>query len=783
MSYKVLARKWRPQHFRDMIGQEPVLRALINALDTGRLHHAYLFTGMRGVGKTTIARIFARCLNCTTNGVSSSPCGECAACRDIEAGRFLDLIEVDAASRTKVDETRELLENVPYAPAGGRYKVYLIDEVHMFSTHSFNALLKTLEEPPEHVKFLLATTDPQKVPLTVLSRCLQFNLRRLPTSRLADYLATLLDAEQIGHERAALELVAEAAEGSVRDSLSLVEQAAAFGEGRVHEAEVAAMLGRVSLTRLLELLETLAAGDLPALFERVDALAEYAPDFGQLLGELLSLLHRVALARSVPGSVPEEAAGAARLLALAARLPPDEVQLWYQIGLHARRDLPFAPDPREAFDMALLRMHGFAPQTAVPAPPATADAAPPPSLPAAGGDAPAAGASPVAARLDGGDVAAPAAAGGVAAGAAGEATTASAADEARAAALAATRGGAAADTAPPLGRPVDAAAPPRRAARCRPGRRTAHGPDRAARHARHARHAGRAGRATDPRARLGARRAASRAARVAARRAERARRRRVRPDGRGLAERRRRDGTVGHAASARRALRVRRLGRRDARARARGRQRAHELAALRRAAAHRARRALRRRARARDPSRRGGGRRGRAARHTGAARCRTRGERARRGAPRARRGPAGPGTGGRRRRVARPDERQADRSRARAERRHPHRRDDMKGGIGNLMKQAQKMQEDMQRAQEEIATLEIEGQSGGGLVKVVMNGAHEARKVTIDDSLVGDDRDMLEDLVAAAINDASQKLAQASKDKLGAVTSGMQLPPGMKLPF
>ena len=391
MSYKVLARKWRPQHFRDMIGQEPVLRALINALDTDRLHHAYLFTGMRGVGKTTIARIFAKCLNCTANGVSSSPCGECSACRDIEAGRFLDLIEVDAASRTKVDETRELLENVPYAPASGRYKVYLIDEVHMFSTHSFNALLKTLEEPPEHVKFLLATTDPQKVPLTVLSRCLQFNLRRMATGRLADYLATLLDAEGIAHERPALELVAEAAEGSVRDSLSLVEQAAAFGEGSVREGEVAAMLGRVSLTRLLELLETLADGDLPALFARVESLAEYAPDFSQLLGELLSLMHRVALAQSVPDSVSDEASGAARVAALADRVSPEEVQLWYQIGLHARRDLPFAPDPREAFDMALLRMHGFAPQGAsLPAPVPLSAASPDvpsaasPSVPPAG---------------------------------------------------------------------------------------------------------------------------------------------------------------------------------------------------------------------------------------------------------------------------------------------------------------------------------------------------------------------------------------------------------------
>ncbi|MGQ7846290.1 DNA polymerase III subunit gamma/tau [Granulosicoccus sp. 3-233] len=362
MSYKVLARKWRPQHFRDMLGQEPVLRALINALDTDRLHHAYLFTGMRGVGKTTIARIFAKCLNCETNGVSSTPCGECSACKDIEAGRFFDLIEVDAASRTKVEETRELLENVPYAPSSGRYKVYLIDEVHMFSNHSFNALLKTLEEPPEHVKFLLATTDPQKVPVTVLSRCLQFNLKRMAPGSLADYLSKILSEESIEHERPALDLIARASEGSVRDSLSLVEQAAAFGEGAVREADVESMLGRASVDRLLGLIESLGAGDLAQLFERVEQLAEYAPDFNELMGELLSLLHRVALLQTVPGSVPEESPGYERLSELARSLAGDEVQLYYQIGTHARRDMPFAPDPREAFDMALLRMNTFRPQ-------------------------------------------------------------------------------------------------------------------------------------------------------------------------------------------------------------------------------------------------------------------------------------------------------------------------------------------------------------------------------------------------------------------------------------
>ena len=361
MSYKVLARKWRPQHFRDIVGQEPVLRALSNALDTDRLHHAYLFTGMRGVGKTTIARILAKCLNCETNGVSSSPCGECSTCLDIEAGRFFDLIEVDAASRTKVDETRELLENVPYAPASGRYKVYLIDEVHMFSTHSFNALLKTLEEPPSHVKFVLATTDPQKVPVTVLSRCLQFNLKRIAPLKLADYLQHILDTESIENERPALDLIARASEGSARDALSLVEQAAAFGEGAVRAVEVESMLGRVSTARLLELLALLDAGNLPALFESVDALAEYGPDFSQLLGEMLSLLHRVAMLQTVPGSVDDTTPGYEQLQSLSQSMAADTVQLNYQIGMHARRDMPFAPDQREAFDMALLRMHAFVP--------------------------------------------------------------------------------------------------------------------------------------------------------------------------------------------------------------------------------------------------------------------------------------------------------------------------------------------------------------------------------------------------------------------------------------
>jgi len=290
-----------------------------NALDTNRLHHAYLFTGMRGVGKTTIARILAKCLNCETNGVSSNPCGTCSACVDIDAGRFFDLIEVDAASNTKVEGTRELLENVPYAPASGRYKVYLIDEVHMFSTHSFNALLKTLEEPPEHVKFLLATTDPQKVPATVLSRCLQFNLKRMPSGLLTDYLSKILTEESIEHELPALDLIARASEGSVRDSLSLVEQAAATGEGAIRAIDVESMLGRVSTDRLLRLIDSLAEGDMASLFKQVDELAEYAPDFSELMGELLTLLHRIAMLNTVPGSVNESVSGYERLVMVMVR--------------------------------------------------------------------------------------------------------------------------------------------------------------------------------------------------------------------------------------------------------------------------------------------------------------------------------------------------------------------------------------------------------------------------------------------------------------------------------
>ncbi|MDX1250951.1 MAG: DNA polymerase III subunit gamma/tau [Gammaproteobacteria bacterium] len=360
MSYQVLARKWRPRAFAEMVGQTHVLRALINALDNDRLHHAYLFTGTRGVGKTTVARIFAKSLNCE-RGVSAMPCGVCGACREIDEGRFVDLIEVDAASRTKVEDTRDLLENVQYAPTRGRYKVYLIDEVHMLSAHSFNALLKTLEEPPPHVKFLLATTDPQRLPVTILSRCLQFNLKRLPADMIGRHLVHILAQEGINCETPALAQIARAADGSLRDALSLLDQAIAYGGGQVLESEVRAMLGAIEQGHVLELAQALAAGDAQAVLERVHVLAEQSPDFGGVLAELISLWHRVALAQAVPAAVDDELGDREAVLRLAGMLSPEDVQLFYQIGLIGRRDLPLAPDPRNGLEMVLLRMLAFRP--------------------------------------------------------------------------------------------------------------------------------------------------------------------------------------------------------------------------------------------------------------------------------------------------------------------------------------------------------------------------------------------------------------------------------------
>jgi len=363
MSYQVLARKWRPRNFSELVGQEHVQRALINALDNDRLHHAYLFTGTRGVGKTTIARIYAKSLNCET-GVSSTPCGTCSACREIDEGRFVDLVEVDAASRTKVEDTRELLENVQYAPTRGRYKVYLIDEVHMLSAHSFNALLKTLEEPPPHVKFLLATTDPQKLPVTILSRCLQFNLKSLTIPQIMGQLDAILGKEQVEAESGAVRQLAFAAHGSMRDALSLLDQAIAYGHGALREAEVCTMLGTIDRNVVYRLLEALAANDAAGLLGEVGQADEFAPDYATLLADMLSVLQRIAIARALPDAIDDTFGDREAIVGLSSRIAPEDVQLYYQIGLIGRRDLALAPDPRGGFEMVMLRMLAFRPQTA-----------------------------------------------------------------------------------------------------------------------------------------------------------------------------------------------------------------------------------------------------------------------------------------------------------------------------------------------------------------------------------------------------------------------------------
>ncbi len=362
MAYTALARRWRPRNFGEMTGQEHVLRALTNALNSDRVHHAFLFAGTRGVGKTTVARILAKCLNCEC-GVSAQPCGECASCREIDAGRSVDVIEVDAASRTKVDDTRELLDNVQYAPTRSRYKVYLIDEVHMLTTQSFNALLKTLEEPPPHVKFLLATTDPQKLPVTVLSRCLQFNLKRLSAAMIKARLAHILDAEAIAYDAAALQLLAQAADGSLRDALSLLDQLLAFGNGAAHETEARAMLGTVAFDHVARLGRLLADGDPRALVSDLQALEDLSPDFGGLLDQLAALLERVALQQLLPDYAGDELFEIGLVKELAGRLAPEDVQLYYQTAILGRRDLALAPDPRTGFRMTLIRMLAFRPES------------------------------------------------------------------------------------------------------------------------------------------------------------------------------------------------------------------------------------------------------------------------------------------------------------------------------------------------------------------------------------------------------------------------------------
>jgi DNA polymerase-3 subunit gamma/tau len=381
MSYVVLARKWRPKRFSDMVGQEHVVRALTNALDSNRVHHAFLFTGTRGVGKTTIARILAKSLNCETAGVSANPCGRCAACREIDEGRFVDLIEVDAASRTKVDDTRDMLDNVQYAPTRGRYKVYLIDEVHMLSNHSFNALLKTLEEPPPHVKFLLATTDPQKLPVTVLSRCLQFSLKRLPAALIGERLKTIAEAENLPFEPAAIALLARAAEGSMRDALSLLDQLIAFGGGRIKDVDARAMLGTIDRGHIGRLVDALARGDGSGLLAEVKVLDGDAPDYDRALTELAAFLQRVAIVQVVPeAAAGDEEFDADELRRLAQAISPEDAQLYYQIAIGGRRDLNMAPEPRLGFEMTLLRMLAFRPEgatQAVKSPEGRAGTAPP----------------------------------------------------------------------------------------------------------------------------------------------------------------------------------------------------------------------------------------------------------------------------------------------------------------------------------------------------------------------------------------------------------------------
>ena len=360
MNYQVLARKWRPSNFTEVVGQDHVVKSLINALQHNRLHHAYLFTGTRGVGKTTIARILAKAINCE-NLQDFNPCGVCSVCIALDEGRFLDLIEVDAASRTKVEDTRDLLDNVQYAPSHGRYKVYIIDEVHMLSGHSFNALLKTLEEPPPHVKFLLATTDPHKIPVTVLSRCLQLNLKQLSPAQIYTQMAFILEQEAIDFEAASLKLISRAADGSMRDGLSLLDQAIVYGNGKVTTVDVSAMLGTIAQQPVTELLEALAASDAVAILNKINDIASLAPDYSGLLQAILMALHRIALLQQVPTAIDPDY-DSDELLVLSDKFSAEDVQLYYQIGLVGQKDLDLAPDPRGGFEMVMLRMLIFKPE-------------------------------------------------------------------------------------------------------------------------------------------------------------------------------------------------------------------------------------------------------------------------------------------------------------------------------------------------------------------------------------------------------------------------------------
>jgi DNA polymerase-3 subunit gamma/tau len=361
MQTQALARKWRPRSFSGLTGQDHVVRALANALEQNRLHHAYLFTGTRGIGKTTVARILAKSFNCET-GVTSTPCGICSACTEIDSGRFVDLIELDAASHTQVDKMREMLENAIYAPTGARYKVYIIDEVHMLTKHAFNAMLKTLEEPPEHVKFILATTDPQKIPATVLSRCLQFNLKQIPASLIAAHLKHVLEQERISCDATSLQLLARSAQGSMRDALSILDQAIAFGEGKIEEAGVRDMLGAIDQGYLYDLLDALAQKDGVGMLAVADAMEIRSLSFDAALQDLATLLHRLALAQIVPSAISEDTPERDRIFTLAKTFVPDDIQLFYQIVIHGRGDLSQAPDEYAGFTMTLMRMLAFVPE-------------------------------------------------------------------------------------------------------------------------------------------------------------------------------------------------------------------------------------------------------------------------------------------------------------------------------------------------------------------------------------------------------------------------------------
>ena len=360
MAYTALARKWRPRRFDEIVGQEHVVRALTHALESDRLHHAYLFTGTRGVGKTTIARILAKAINCESR-VGAEPCGVCPVCKDLDEGRFVDLVEVDAASRTKVEDTRDLLDNVQYAPSLGRYKIYLIDEVHMLSAHSFNALLKTLEEPPPHVKFLLATTDPQKIPVTVLSRCLQFNLKRLTPEEIRRQMEAILHQEKVIFETNAVRALARSADGSLRDGLSLMDQAIAHGGGELQELTVTQMLGTVSREPIFDLLQAVIDTNAETLLQSIERLQEHAPNYGDVLQHLLVVLHHAALAQWAPDAIRSDD-DAERILSMSKSVSADQLQLFYQIGLLGQKDLALAPDPRSGFEMVMLRMLAFSPK-------------------------------------------------------------------------------------------------------------------------------------------------------------------------------------------------------------------------------------------------------------------------------------------------------------------------------------------------------------------------------------------------------------------------------------